>query len=273
TPTSTPTPTPQPVLQTATLEVAQGGAAVLRVSAVAASAVATFEERAIPLSAKSDGFWGVVGVGADHASGSFPLTVTFFDDAGASFGTMTGTVVVYDRDYPVEFLYLDPDTSSLLDPALSAQEQAVRSSIFGAVTAERLWSGTFLYPSTGPISSPYGIGRSYNDGPVTGFHHGTDFQADEGGLVVASNAGRVVYADALPIRGLSVIIDHGAGVFTGYHHLSGATVSVGQSVAPGDLVGYVGASGLATGSHLHWELVVNGVEVDPILWTVDEYGP
>lgn len=273
TPTPSPTPTPQPVLQTEILEVAQGGAAVLRVSAVAASALATFEGRDIPLSPKSDGFWGVVGAGADHATGSFSFTVSFRDDAGATFGETTGTVVVYARDYPFETIYLDPATSALLDPALSAQEEAIRSAIFGVVTPDKLWSGTFIYPSAGSISSPYGIGRSYNGGPVTSYHQGTDFDADEGTFVVAANAGTVVYVDRLPIRGLSVIIDHGAGVFTGYHHLSGATVDVGQSVAPGDLLGYVGASGLATGPHLHWELVVNGVAVDPILWTVDEYAP
>ncbi len=108
---------------------------------------------------------------------------------------------------------------------------------------------------------------------MTSFHHGTDFAVDEGTPIAASNSGRVAFADDLPIRGLSVILDHGGGVFTAYHHLSEASVVEGQFVSIGDLVGFVGSSGLATGPHLHWELVVGGVEVDPMLWTVGPIGP
>ena len=67
--------------------------------------------------------------------------------------------------------------------------------------------------------------------------------------------------------------DHGAGVFTAYHHLQSAAVQPGQPVAAGDLVGFLGGSGLATGPHLHWEVIVGGVPVDGVLWTFEEYGP
>ena len=90
---------------------------------------------------------------------------------------------------------------------------------------------------------------------------------------MASNTGRVAFAGDLPVRGTSVIIDHGGGVFSAYHHLQQAAVQHGQMVAVGDLVGYVGASGLATGPHLHWEIIVRGVEVDPVPWTYGEIGP
>ena len=83
----------------------------------------------------------------------------------------------------------------------------------------------------------------------------------------------MAFADEMPIRGLSVVLDHGGGVFTAYHHLSEAAVVEGQLVSIGDLVGFVGASGLATGPHLHWELIVSGVEVDPMLWTLGLVGP
>jgi murein DD-endopeptidase MepM/ murein hydrolase activator NlpD len=66
-----------------------------------------------------------------------------------------------------------------------------------------------------------------------------------------------------------VIIDHGAGVFTGYHHMALIDVAIGQGVAVGQQVGAVGRTGLATGPHLHWELIVAGVNVDPMLWTVE----
>ncbi|MCH8025463.1 MAG: M23 family metallopeptidase [Chloroflexi bacterium] len=273
TPTPTPTPTPEPRLETDTVTLAQGGMAVLRVSAVAASAVATFDGQEYPLLPAGDGFWGVIGVGADHAIGVQVATISLYDDGGGVYATLPVSVDVVDTSYPVEQIVLPAEQSALLDPALSQQEAVTRGAVYALFTPERLWSGPFLFPVPGPISSPYGIGRSYNGGPVAGYHHGTDFALDEGTPVAASNAGRVAFAAELPVRGLSVIVDHGAGVFTAYHHLSELAVEEGQAVARGDLVGFVGASGLATGPHLHWELVVGGVELDPVLWTFDEVGP
>jgi murein DD-endopeptidase MepM/ murein hydrolase activator NlpD len=261
------------MIDTPVLEALQGGYAAVRVSAAASSAVATFEGAEYPLLAREGGFWGIIGVAADHATGAYPVGVSLRDASGSAFATLDATLTVFGAGYPVEQIYLGPEESQLLDPSLSAQEEATREQVFSAFTPERLWSGAFILPSTGPISSPYGIGRSYNGAPVSSFHHGTDFQADEGAPVVASNAGRVAYAAALPIRGNSVIIDHGGGVFTGYHHLVSITVTDGQEVAQGDLVGYVGATGLATGPHLHWELIVRGIAVDPVLWTYEEIGP
>jgi len=272
--TPTPTPTPQPRVETESLEVAQGGVAVLELRAAGETAAATFNGQEYPLVAKPGGFWGVIGVDADQELGTYPVAIVVRDRAGRVVGELSASLAVYDTPYPVEEIYLEPDQSALLDPALAQQEEATRSAVYAEVTPERLWSGAFIFPVAGAISSPYGIGRSYNGGPVTSFHHGADFSADEGTPVAAANDGRVAFVGALPIRGTSVIIDHGAGVFSAYHHLSGsAAATEGQRVSKGDLVGYSGASGLATGPHLHWEIVVHGVEVDPVLWTYEEIGP
>lgn len=273
TPTLTATPTPQPQVQTPSVEVAQGSAAVLRVSGRAASAAATFEGREYPLLPKQDGFWGVIGVAADHPVGTYSVSIVLRDEAGRAVAELGASIMVVDTAYLVEQIDLAPAQSALLDPALVAQEAATRSTVFAEFTPERLWSGPFLFPVPGGISSAYGTGRSYDGGPVTGYHHGSDFPRDEGTPVAAANTGRVAYAGGLPVRGNSVIIDHGGGVFSAYHHLAGRAVQQGQVVATGDLVGYVGASGLATGPHLHWEIIVRGVEVDPVLWTYGEIGP
>jgi murein DD-endopeptidase MepM/ murein hydrolase activator NlpD len=70
-----------------------------------------------------------------------------------------------------------------------------------------------------------------------------------------------------------VIIDHGAGVFTGYHHMSRIDAAAGADIAQGAPVGAIGATGLATGPHLHWELIVGGVNVDPVFWTYAGVAP
>jgi murein DD-endopeptidase MepM/ murein hydrolase activator NlpD len=77
----------------------------------------------------------------------------------------------------------------------------------------------------------------------------------------------VVLAETLHVRGNATIIDHGDGVFTGYWHQSELKVKVGDVVTAGQVIGLVGQTGRATGPHLHWELYVGGVQVDPLQWT------
>jgi murein DD-endopeptidase MepM/ murein hydrolase activator NlpD len=192
---------------------------------------------------------------------------------GRAARQMQVSLTVTAVSFPVEYVQLSPDVASLLDPAIVLEELDRRAAIYAAFTAERLWSGPFLLPVQGPTGGVYGAGRSYNGGPVTDYHRGTDIPAQEGTPVVAANTGRVAFAGDLAVRGRSVILDHGAGVFSAYHHLSELAVVQGQLVAKGDLVGAVGQTGLAEGPHLHWEIVVRGVEVDALRWTQTEYGP
>ena len=271
--TPSPTPTPTPQLLTTNIVIAQGDVGVIDVNARAASAVATFDSRDYPMLAREGGFWTVIGAGAQQALGDYPVVVSLLGDDGFLVGRLDATVSVVDTAFPIEEIALTPDQSALLDPALSAQEAATREAIYSVTSPQQLWEGTFIQPLPGPISSPFGIGRSYNGGPVTSFHSGTDFALDEGTPIAAANTGRVAFVGEMPIRGVSVVLDHGGGVFTAYHHLSEASVADGQLVAIGDLVGFVGATGLSTGPHLHWELVVGGANVDPMLWTIGPIGP
>jgi len=76
----------------------------------------------------------------------------------------------------------------------------------------------------------------------------------------------VVLAEPMTMLGNAIVIDHGWGLLTGYWHLSSIEVQVGQQVAPGDLIGRVGSTGLSTGAHLHWEMWVSGTPVDGLQW-------
>ena len=88
--------------------------------------------------------------------------------------------------------------------------------------------------------------------------------APTGTPVKAPNAGRIVAARALFYTGNTVIVDHGLGVFSTLAHLSRIDVHEGDLVAPGELLGLVGATGRVTGPHLHWALSVSGARVDPL---------
>jgi murein DD-endopeptidase MepM/ murein hydrolase activator NlpD len=99
---------------------------------------------------------------------------------------------------------------------------------------------------------------------VASYHAGQDFGAPTGVAIFAPADGTVAMAEPLDVRGNVVILDHGRGIFTGYWHLSEIMVSPGQQVRTGDVLGLVGTTGLSTGAHLHWELRVYTIAVDPM---------
>ncbi|MBC7257258.1 MAG: M23 family metallopeptidase, partial [Chloroflexi bacterium] len=89
---------------------------------------------------------------------------------------------------------------------------------------------------------------------------------ETGDPVQAPAAGIVALAEVLQVRGGTVILDHGAGVLSGYFHLQSIAVREGETVEPGTLLGEIGSTGLSTGSHLHWEMRIGGIAVDPREW-------
>lgn len=219
--------------------------------------------------------WAVIGAGDDTDLGKDTITLTLFDSDGNVTQTFPLAVSVTATNYPIEYITVPPvgDPNGLRSADDVQIELNIRAEVFAHFTAEKLWSGPFLLPSKGKFTTIFGTTRSYNGGPATVHHSGTDFAADAGTPVLASAAGRVAYVGLLTTRGNSVIIDHGAGVFTAYHHLSRMDVGAGDYVAQGEQVGLVGMTGLATGPHLHWELVVGGVNVDPVSWTKPGVAP
>lgn len=145
---------------------------------------------------------------------------------------------------------------------LQAQSAALSAKIQSAQAVSSVPTGTasasgFVWPVQGVITSPYGWrwGR---------MHEGIDIAVPSGTPVVAAAAGSVIVAGWMGGYGNLVVVDHGNGVATAYAHNSGVTVGVGQSVAQGQLVAYAGSTGNSTGSHVHFEVRVNGSAVDPL---------
>jgi murein DD-endopeptidase MepM/ murein hydrolase activator NlpD len=118
------------------------------------------------------------------------------------------------------------------------------------------WTARILRPIAAPAGDRYGPRGN-------GFHPGIDFPAATGTPVRAAAGGRVVFASYDDGWGLTVLLDHGYGLRTRYAHLSAATVSVGEYVGAGTAVGRVGATGFATGPHLHFEVTIRGANADP----------
>ena len=181
-------------------------------------------------------------------------------------------VQVSEGSWGVQYLVFSGDKAGLLDPDLVAAEAERVRNVTAPATLPGQWVEPFALPLTGSpaVTALFGTRRSYGGGPANSYHGGVDYAAAEGTPVYAPAPGRVVLAEPLQVRGHAVIVDHGRGVMTGYWHLSAIEVSVGQTVTMGDILGRVGNTGLSTGAHLHWELRVMGIQVDPQQW-VREY--
>ncbi len=126
-----------------------------------------------------------------------------------------------------------------------------------------LWSGPWIRPVPGAANSAFGTRSIYNGQPRSP-HSGADFQGAAGTPVKTPNSGRVVLAGDLYFTGNTVVIDHGAGLFSLFAHLRSITVQEGDSVATGSVLGELGATGRVTGPHLHWAIRVGGARVDPL---------
>lgn len=142
------------------------------------------------------------------------------------------------------------------------------SAIWNQAQGLPLWNTPFQQPIDQylSISSDYGARRSYNGGPYQSYHEGVDFSAYGGTPVFSPAAGTIVLAERLFVRGGAVLIDHGFGIFSGVYHMSEVLVQTGQQVDQGELVGKVGSTGLSTGNHLHWDMLVAGTWIDAAGW-------
>jgi murein DD-endopeptidase MepM/ murein hydrolase activator NlpD len=210
------------------------------------------------------GLLALVGVGMTTQPGTYAIPLTVTDTYGTRV-TTNAVLQVMDADYGAETVVIPESRISLMSPDMVAQEADRLETVFSTTAGERRWEGQFTWPHRGAITTPFGMARTYNDGQRS-FHAGVDIAGDIGAPVTAAATGQVALAEALPMRGNAVVIDHGWGVHTAYCHLSAIQVSVGQHIQQGQLLGLLGNTGLSTGPHLHWELRVGEVAVDPIEW-------
>jgi murein DD-endopeptidase MepM/ murein hydrolase activator NlpD len=160
-----------------------------------------------------------------------------------------------------------------LRPAIPTDEYLrIRKVELARIAAARLatgsvqgWRQHFIWPARARISGVFGSQRTYRGGEAGSFHAGVDIAAPAGTAVVAPADGVVVLAGppAFTLEGNLVIVDHGMGLNSAFLHLSASVVHVGQRVRQGETIGFVGATGRATGPHLHWAMRWQEARIDP----------
>lgn len=228
--------------------------------------------------AVDDGYVALQGVHALADPGPVPFILSVESADGETYSFEQNILLVAGNYAYDTRLIVDPAT---VDKANTTPEDEMVRQVVEKVTPEKLWDGVFKPPVGVPngysmfpdcTTDRFGNRRAYNDGPFEYFHTGIDLSACENTLnIYAPAAGVVVFADLLTVRGNYTVIDHGWGVYSAYGHQSEIKVKVGDRVEPGQLIGLIGNTGRVTGPHLHWEIWVNGVLVQPLDWINRSY--
>ncbi|MFC1854641.1 M23 family metallopeptidase [Candidatus Dependentiae bacterium] len=211
-----------------------------------------------------------VPIDCDAAIGKVPFEVCATDSVGNKT-VMTGGAKIVAANFSKK-ANLSISSAKLADE----REKSVSDAVLGSAlekwtkssSEEKLWSGPFEVPTiVQRYSTPFGEIRTT---PEKGryVHKAVDIVNSPKAVVWASQSGKVIIKERFWMTGNTVAIDHGMGVLTLYCHLDDfSDIDVGDMVQKGNPVGKIGRTGYATGYHLHWELRVNNMAVDPLQWT------
>ena len=239
-----------------------GGIAIVNLESTAVTQPQVrWNNRDIAVLGDANNWWAIVGIMLNTAPGEQSLQV--FDDKG---NPRSIDFTVREHDYPEQRLVIKD--KSKVNPAPLDMERINRENSrlrqVKSHRAERLLANEFHWPLEGPVSSPFGLKRFFNDQPRKP-HGGIDIAAPEGTPIHAPADGLVIETGDYFFNGNSVFIEHGLGLQTFYAHMSRIDVATGERVSAGDVIGAVGETGRVTGPHLHWSIGLNRTWVNPLL--------
>jgi len=260
------------------LPIVQGHTVVLRIKShmpVNLTGRLNKDEMRFFLDSSGEMYYALDGIHALEEPGLIPLIINGEFENGDSF-QIDQMILLSSGGYVDETLSVE---STLIDENLNIQESKKIHDLFLSTSNNKLWNDLFRFPVEGSLSdqtiafsSYFGNRRSYNNGQYYGFHGGLDFLVVLNSLnIYAPAPGKILYAGPMDIRGFTTFIDHGQGVVSGYAHQNEILVEVGETVETGQLIGMIGNTGRVTGPHLHWDIWVNGNQVDPFDWVNNIY--
>jgi len=235
-----------------------GGVAVVPLGAGSQAPKATFRGQPVLVRPEGKGWVAVVGLPLSTEPGPAELQV---EGRAVAF-------TVKPKRYPEQRVHIEDThkvTPDAEDEARIAREQQLMGPAWKAWPEGLVPSLTFRQPTPGALTASFGMRRVFNGVPRSP-HAGLDIRAPRGQAVHAPAPGVVVLTGDFFYSGNAVFIAHGEGVVSLVCHLSKISVKEGQAVKAGDTVGEVGATGRASGPHLHWSLSLNDARVDPRLF-------
>lgn len=242
-----------------------GGVAVLSLGDGAAAPQVTYLDRPVLVVREAGKQWiAVVGIPLSVKPGQEQVQVK---DAG---GNRQVAFTVRAKDYVTQHITLknqrqvdpNPDDLKRIERELAEQVEAYRGFRAGVTPSNLILDRPV---NGGRLSSPFGLRRFFN-GQERNPHSGLDFAVPAGTPIKAPAAGVVVLVGDYFFNGKTVFLDHGQGFVSMFCHMSAISVKVGDEVPRGGVVGKVGATGRATGPHLHWNVSLNDARIDPAIF-------
>ncbi|WBX87138.1 peptidoglycan DD-metalloendopeptidase family protein [Achromobacter mucicolens] len=242
-----------------------GGVAVLTLGDAASAPEVTYQDRRVLVVREQGKQWiAVVGIPLSVKPGQEHVQVK--DAAGARQMAFT----VGAKDYVAQHITLknrrqvdpNPDDLKRIERELAEQIEAYRVYRAGVTPSNLILDRPV---NGGRLSSPFGLRRFFN-GQERNPHSGLDFAVPAGTPIKAPAAGVVVLVGDYFFNGKTVFLDHGQGLISMFCHMSAVDVKVGDEVPRGGVVGKVGATGRATGPHLHWNVSLNDARIDPAIF-------
>ncbi len=215
--------------------------------------------KTIVVKTKEGGAWAIVAADLESEPGTYYI---IFKRGEKKIST---SVRIVSGEFGTDRMTLPPEMVEFDKKTLARikREKHMLDAIRAESSPVRLWSGPFILPLKGRISGAFGQRRILNGSPRTP-HGGLDIAAPAGKPVAAAGGGRVAYVGTFFFYGNFILVDHGLGLFTLYAHMSSTLVKKGDMVKAGQAIGLVGATGRATGPHLHFAVTIGRARVSPL---------
>lgn len=239
-----------------------GGVAVVNLGRHDQPPRAWYNQRPVMVLEENGSWIAVIGVPLSATVGQHHVT------AETAQGKQRASFTVEARTYKEQHITLknqrqvnpNPDDLKRIRRELAEQQEAYRQ------FTPRIPTNVHLdKPVPGRLTSPFGLRRFFN-GEERNPHSGLDFAASSGTPIKSPAGGRIILVGDYFFNGKTVFVDHGQGFISMFCHLSAIDVNVGDDVQRGDILGKVGSTGRSTGPHLHWNVSLNDVRVDPSIF-------
>ena len=223
----------------------------------------TLGKRALRFYAIDGGFQALTALAVEQALGELEVRLTLPAPKGAAPAKLSGVLEVIEPGYPSRELKVARRFVVTPKGARQqiAEDKAALARAFAQAFSAPRFTQNFILPRQAQVTAPFGDLRRFN-GKKSSQHYGIDLDGKVGAPILAANEGLVVLARDCYTSGKTVILSHGADLYTTYFHLSAIEVKAGQQVRQGERLGLLGRTGRVTGPHLHWGVKVEGRYVD-----------
>lgn len=211
------------------------------------------------LSDSSENYWAIIGIPLKQKIGQVSYKID-----GKDYAFTIKDKAYKEQRLTVKRKHSNPPADQIKRIQKESRLSKKAFSTFSDINTDKPFH-SFKQPAQGPISSPFGLKRFFND-QARRPHSGIDIAAARGSDIIAPAAGEIILTGNFFFNGNSIFIDHGQGLITMYCHMDSLESHVGDKVNAGDIIGTIGSTGRATGPHLHWTVSLNNSRVEPLLF-------